>query len=148
MSKSPHLNGPECNRWNHGDEREFMRYLEGQPLFFGEYEELSSSDAAAVDVDLTTYETKLTTGGSAGSEDVNVGDGSDALAIGQRKLITLDTRTDASDVVNLDHANIVNASGVQTTNVDLDAEGEFVLLEWNGAKWQIIYSDATVAIAV
>lgn len=103
-----------------------------------------TSGATAVAVDLGTYKTDITTGDTGGSEDVTIGDGT-GVTIGDRKLITLVTRSDSSDVVNLDHANIANASGTQTTNVDLDAEGEFVLLEWNGSKWQVIYSLATIA---
>ena len=106
--------------------------------------ELLTSGASPVAVSLTRYLTTITTGGTAGTEAVTVGDGTGEV-IGTRKLIVLGTRTDGSDVVSLDHANIVNASGTQTTNVDLDAADEFVLLEWNGSKWQIVYSDATVA---
>jgi hypothetical protein len=103
------------------------------------------SGASPVAVSLARHLTTIVTGGTAGTESVTVGDGTGEV-VGTRKLIELGTRTDASDVVSLDHANIVNASGTQTTNVDLDAEGEFVLLEWNGSKWQIVYSDATVAV--
>ena len=102
------------------------------------------SGATAVTIDVATYHVKITTGGTAGSEDVSIGDGTGAR-VGERKLITLAVRTDGSDVVNLDHANCVNATGTTLTNLDMDAAGEFVLLEWNGTKWQIIYADATEA---
>lgn len=90
------------------------------------------------------YEAYITTGGTAGSENYTLGDGT-GVTVGQRKLITLAVRTHASDVVNLDHANMHNAAGVQLANADLDAAGEFVLFEWNGSEWQEIYSDATLA---
>lgn len=106
--------------------------------------ETVTTGASPVALDLVSYKATVTTGGTAGGEDLTIGDGTGAV-IGQRKLVTLGTRTDASDVVSLDHANIVNASGTQTTNCDLDAAGEYVLLEWNGAKWQIVYTNGTVA---
>ena len=129
------------NRLRHtlGD---FYQKLRGAPIP-GAFE-ARESGASAINVDVGVYETKLTTGGTGASEDVNVGNGA-GITVGHRKLITLKTRTNGADVVNLDHANIANDSGVQATNVDLDAEGEFVLLEFNGSKWQIVYASATVA---
>ena len=106
--------------------------------------EARTSGAAAIQVDLSIYETKLTTGGTAGTESVTLGDGA-GVTVGHRKLVTLKTRTNAADVVSLDHANLANKSGVQATNVDLDAAGEFCLVEWNGSKWQIVHANATVA---
>lgn len=106
--------------------------------------EVIHSGAADVGVDLSVYHTEIITGGTDGAENVTLGDGTGAV-VGQRKLVTLKTRTSGSDVVNLDHANIANASGVQATNCDLDAAGEFFLFEWNGSKWQIVYGSGTIA---
>ena len=135
------MSGIDTNRLRHtlGD---FYAKLAGATIP-GAYEERQSG-AAAIQVDLAIYETKLTTGATEGAEDVTVGDGA-GVTVGHRKLITLKTRSHGSDVVNLDHANIANQSGVQATNVDLDAAGEFCLFEWNGSKWQIIHANATVA---
>jgi hypothetical protein len=118
-------------------------FIKAAPNLVNETEERVSG-AAAITLDISVYQSVITTGGTAGSEDVNIGDGTGAV-VGQRKLVTLGTRTDGSDVVNLDHANIHNASGTQCTNVDLDAANEFVLVEWTGSEWQIIYANATVA---
>jgi len=109
------------------------------------------SGAAAIEPSHAPYATDIVTGGTAGSEDVTVGDGTVTATnavpvIGQRKLYTLKTRTNGADVLNLDHANLVNAAGTAMTNCDLDAAGEFILLEWNGLKWQEIYSDATITV--
>lgn len=122
---------------------EFYEDLQGAPNMVNEAEAVASG-AVALTLDPSVYGAEITTGGTAGSEDVNLGDGTGAV-VGQRKLITLSVRTNASDVVNLDHANMVNAAGTTATNVDLDAAGEFVLLEWNGAKWQVVYTNGTVA---
>lgn len=120
-------------------------WISEQPTFLGVSEPLESG-ASAVDVALDVYETKITSGGTAGSEDVNIGDGT-GITVGQVKLITFESQTDPSDVLNLDHANIVNANGEQCTNVDLENEDDWLLLRWNGSAWQIIdYADtATIA---
>jgi hypothetical protein len=110
------------------------------------YEEVETSDGAATDVGLTVYGTQVTTGGSEDNELLDIGDGAGAV-IGQRKLVTLVDRTHASDVVVMDHGNIVNAAGAALSAVELDAEDEFILLEWNGAKWQVVYADATLTTA-
>lgn len=107
------------------------------------FEELETTNAEATVLSLEHYGSNLTTSGSEGAEDAEIGDGTDAI-IGQRKLVVLKTRTHESDSVVLDHANIVSEAGVDATSVELDEEGEFVLLEWNGAKWQVVYSSAGV----
>lgn len=113
-------------------------------------EEQLTSGAAAIVPSHKPYSTQIVTGGTAGSEDVTLGDGTasadnDAAVVGQRKLLTLKTRTNGSDVVNLDHANMANAAGTDATNADMDAAGEFFLVEWNGTKWQVVYTNATIA---
>lgn len=120
---------------------DLINYLADEPNLVKEAVGLTSG-SSAVSVDTAVYKTEITTGGTAGSEDVNIGDGTGAV-IGERHLIELTTRTNASDVVNLDHLNVHNAAGTALTNLDMDAEGEFVLVEWTGSEWQIIYSDAT-----
>ena len=108
------------------------------------YDEITTAaDSQAVAT--TSYETKITTGGTAGTENISIADGT---IVGERKLITLAVRTDASDVVALAHANVVNASGTAATGVTLDAAGEFILLEWNGSKWQAVYTPATIATEI
>jgi hypothetical protein len=105
------------------------------------------SGAVAKAVDLGVYHTQIVTGATEGSEDVTVGDGTGAV-VGQRKLVTLVTRSHASDVVNLDHANMVDTDGsTALTNMDLDAEGEFLLAFWNGAKWQVEATNGTKTTA-
>lgn len=134
---------PPLGRTRHGAEAMRQAIIGEVPDLPSAVDQLTSG-AAAVAVNLARYKTEITTGGTAGSEDVNVGDGT-GIEVGDRKLIEMVTRTNASDVVNLDHANIANAAGVQATNADLDAAGEFVLLEWNGTKWQVIHASATIA---
>lgn len=129
---------------------------EGRDAFLDDYGNLAQSEeelvsgASAITVSLGPRSTQVVTGGTDAGEDVNLGDGTASVAnaaavVGQRKLVTLKTRSSGSDVVNLDHANIANAAGTDATNCDLDAAGEHFLFEWNGTKWQIIYGTGTIA---
>lgn len=102
-----------------------------------------TTGAAPVSIPLTAYKTVITTGGTQAAETANIGDGTGALNIGQRKLVTLGTLTDPSDSVTLDHANMSH-TGFTVTGVSLDAASEFILLEWNGSKWEIIWAASGV----
>lgn len=115
------------------------------PLFGSEEKVLSG--AAAIEVSGQAYKVSVTTGGTAGAEVVNLPAGSE---IGQRILIELETRTNAADLVDLGVANIQRLqisgeTGQNVTNLDLDAVGEFALLEWTGSAWNLLYSNGTVA---
>lgn len=98
--------------------------------------ESKTSGASPITVSLDVFKTTLTTGDTQGNETVNVGNGSTAV-IGQRKLVFLGTRTHASDEAVLDHENMAQGSDT-LVSVILDEANEFVLLEWRGAKWEII----------
>ncbi|MCP3980742.1 MAG: hypothetical protein GY716_15680 [bacterium] len=119
-------------------------FLAGAPSLLNE-DEARTSGASEITLDITQYQSTITTGATEGSEDVSVGDGTGAI-VGQRKLITLGTRSHASDVVNLDHANMVDTDGsTALTNMDLDAADEFWLGQWNGTAWVTIYTTGTLA---
>jgi hypothetical protein len=107
------------------------------------FEALASNPTTPSAVDLTVYETRVTTTGSEAAEEITLGDGTGAV-VGQRKLIT-GTLGHANDAVTLDHANMADVDGGALAAVSIDATGGFVLVEWNGTAWQVIYSgDATV----
>lgn len=84
----------------------------------------------------THYKTTITSGGTAGNENYNLGVAT-AQKQGQRRLIYFGTRTDGSDVIVIDHANISH-TGFTVTGVTLDAADEWILLEAQGATWEII----------
>lgn len=86
---------------------------------------------------LDVYETKITSGGSAGNESVTIGAGT-GCKVGQRKLVTLETLTHASDVIVLDHANIINSANAALAAVTIDAAGGFILLEWTGDRKSVV----------
>lgn len=104
-------------------------------------EDLESNDATPTEVDTGIYQAKITTSGSEGAEEVTIGDGT-GVTVGTRKLITLDTLGDPADSVVLDHANMVggNHGADALASAVLDAEGEFILLEFNGVKWRVLYA--------
>lgn len=117
-------------------------YLHSYDFFHETSEAVSTNDEDPSVVDLDVYHSQLTTSGSEGAEEAEVGDGT-GVVVGHRKLITLATRTHASDSVTLDDANI--SQGADTiTAVELDAAGEFILLEWQGASWEVIKASTGV----
>lgn len=107
------------------------------------YDEFTTATANQV-VSMDAYETRLTTAGTEGVENISLANGT---IIGERKLFILKTLGNASDSVKLAHANVVNAAGIAATGVTFDAINEYCLLEWNGAKWQAIYTTATITTA-
>lgn len=121
--------------WTPGDAGNALGVLTTQ-------EEVATNGDTATELSLEVYQSVITTGGSEGAEEATLGDGTGAI-VGQRKLITLDTLTHASDSVTLDHANFA-VPDETITAIELDAAGEFLLAEWNGAKWQVIYASAGV----
>ena len=123
----------------------FYDELTEAPNLINEYDEVTTGGTATA-LDLTVYQSKVTTGGTAGNESLTLGNGSGAI-VGQKKLITMVTRTHASDVIVLDHANILALDGVALQAAALDAEGEFLLVEWTGVKWQAIWANCTLTDA-
>lgn len=108
---------------------------------FNDVSNLNSTEDVATSgtpeaVDITVYETLVTSGGTQGAESLTIGDGTGAK-IGQRKLIYLETLTDPSDSVALDDTNF--SQGADTiTAIAFDAADEYLLAEWQGASWEII----------
>ena len=92
---------------------------------------------AATTLTLDAYETKITTGGSGGAEDVALPDGEYP---GQRKLVTLAKISEGGDKIDVKLDNVV------ATSVSLDEEGEFVLFEWSGEEWFVLYGTADITL--
>lgn len=110
------------------------------------FEEVTTLESPAeTDCDISVYETRVTSGDSDGAELLNIGDGTGAY-VGQRHLITLVSRVGTDDVT-LDDANITQA-GVTIAAVVLDADDEFILLEWQGASWEVIAAASGVVVPV
>ena len=105
----------------------------------GAYVDVYTDGTQTHAIDTGVYETRFVSGASAGNELATIGAGT-GIKPGHRKLLTFLTRTNASDRIKLDHANILNASGTQTTSVTLDSAAGYILLEWTGAKWKALYS--------
>lgn len=107
-----------------------------------EFEEVTSNGDDATSLSVGQYGVYVTSGGSEGAEDITI---ASADFVGQRKLVVFAVQTHASDVLALNHSGIVGADGAALDALTIDDEGGFVLIEWNGLKWQVIYSgDATI----
>lgn len=110
-----------------------------------EPQEVTTNDAEVTECDLTVVETKVRTSGSAGAEQLVLGDGT-GVRVGTRHLVTLEALGHASDKVALDYGDILNASGAAVSAVEMDTVDQFILFEWQGTAWQIIWSAAGVTI--
>lgn len=108
-------------------------------------ESVATNGDDAVNCDVSVYQTIVTSSGSEGEEDLNIGDGT-GVTVGTRHLVTFATRTHASDSIVMDDANIT-VTGSTVTAVELDAAGEFILLEWQGASWEVIKASSGVVTA-
>jgi hypothetical protein len=103
--------------------------------------EAVASGAAPVALDISVYESQITSGNTDTTENITIGDGTGAY-VGQRKLITLVSRVGTDDVT-LDDANFSQAADTITAIV-LDADDEFILAEWQGASWEVIVASSGV----
>lgn len=111
---------------------------------FHQTEESISSGASATNLTHSAYHAKVTSSGAGTAQTVNIGNGT-GIVVGHRKLVTLVTRTHASDSIVMDHANIAAVDEVfPTASVVMDAAGEFILLEWQGTKWKTIKASSGV----
>lgn len=119
--------------------RKLYSFLNAAANFINDYEQVTTG-ATATTADMTVYATRIKTNGAA--RVLNVGNGAGAV-VGQRKLIQIVDFT-ATHTVVLDHANMVLANGNAAAACVLDAANEFILLEWNGAKWQTRYASTGV----
>ena len=109
-----------------------------------DYFDAVTTSAVTQVISTDAYETRLTTSGTEDAELISIANGT---IIGERKLLILKTLGESADSVTLAHANVVNASGTAATGVTFDAANEFLLIEWNGTKWQAIYTTATITTA-
>ena len=120
----------------------FYDALVAYPNLLNESEAVTTG-ASPTALDITVYQTLITSGATEGTEEATIGNGTGAI-IGQRKLVRLVTRSHASDVVALDEGNIINSAGAALDVVAFDAANEYLLVEWTGAKWKEIYSTCTM----
>jgi hypothetical protein len=109
-----------------------------------------TSGAAPVALTAGIYRHNVTTGGTQAGEEVSLPDGQYA---GQRMLVYLETLTDPADNVDITLTKLAAQSIVGDAAEDatiaamsLDAADDYVLLEWTGLKWNILYSNGTVTL--
>lgn len=104
-------------------------------------EAITSNGETATAASKDIFGTNITSGASQGSEEVTL---EDALTPGHRKLLTFAAQADPGDVINVT-GTLADVDAAPLDTLTLDAEGGFVLLEWNGLAWQALYAgDATL----
>ncbi len=119
-------------------------FLVAAPNLLNDYESITTG-SVSVEVDKTIYQTLITSGGTAGNEAITIGAATNYVP-GTRKFIKLATRTHASDAITLDYAN-VSTGALTISDITLNVAGEFILLEAQGAKWEVIKASSTVVTA-
>jgi hypothetical protein len=102
--------------------------------------------ASPTTLGLTNYKTNIVSGGTAADESVVLPAGQ---YVGQRKLVVLATRTNASDkaafsVTNIRRGQILTNTPTAIVTMKLDVAAKFALFEWTGAFWNVLYTDATI----
>jgi hypothetical protein len=109
-----------------------------------------ASGAAPITLLAGVYRHNITTGGTAGNETVNLPTGD---YVGQRILVHELVRTNASDVIQIGLTNLTAQAVVGDTAEDntitamsLDAAGDFLLAEWMGTDWNLLYTNGTVTL--
>jgi hypothetical protein len=99
----------------------------------------------AKDVSLSAFETTLVSA-TAGAE-YNLPDGE---YVGQRKRLVADVSGSGTAVAStaakakLGRSLLSGQTPESVTGLVLDADGEHVLIEWTGAKWNVLYTTGTI----
>jgi hypothetical protein len=113
----------------------------------GSFEAILVNGDTPTPASLVVYTTYVFTSGSAGEEALTLGDGT-GVVVGQRKLVKLNVQANESDIVVLDHDNMADTDGAPLAAATVDVEGGFILVEWSGVAWQVVFaSDATITPA-
>ncbi len=96
--------------------------------------------------DNSSYASYMTTAGLEDEATYNLGDGT-GVAVGTLRLLVCNALTHASDTIVLDDANFA-MTGEVITAITFDAAGEFLLVEFNGAAWLVLYATTGVVAIV
>jgi hypothetical protein len=102
----------------------------------------ATTSAAAVTLTLAgVYQHDITSDASGVARAVNIG--SAGTFVGQRKLVRFVTKAGGSDTFTMDAANI--SMGLRNiSSITFNTAGQQALFEWNGSKWAILSTNATV----
>lgn len=93
----------------------------------------------------------ITTGGTAGTEEINSVVPPYLDFVGAQQLIRIGTQTNPADVVSIDDpANYIrNSDGSVVTSITFDAVDEYLLIEaYDATTWRIVSGTATVTPAI
>jgi hypothetical protein len=110
---------------------------------------LQAATTSAVAVTLTlagVYQHDITSDASGVARAVNIGN--TGTFVGHRKLVRFVTKAGGADTFTMDAANIVvyGSGGAPRaiTSMTFNTAGQQALFEWNGNKWAILSTNATV----
>jgi hypothetical protein len=110
---------------------------------------IQAATTSAVAVTLTlagVYQHDITSDASGVARAVNIG--SAGTFVGQRKLVRFVTKAGGSDTFTMDAANIVtyglNGPPRAISSITFNTAGQQAMFEWNGSKWAILSTNATV----
>lgn len=106
---------------------------------------VTTNGVAPTEAPISAYNVLVTTGGSAGAEDLEIPAGT---KIGQRLHLELVALGDVGDSVAIDVTNLADPFGQTVSAAVLDAVGEELLLEWAGAAWNVYGATAGVVTLV
>ena len=127
---------------DHSKSRDFMRTNMGlSPV----EDTLELGGDTAKDVTLEAYQTTLVS--AAAGKEYNLPDGE---YVGQRKLLKADVSgagtcvASAAALAKLTRSALSGQTAKDISALTFDADGELALLEWTGARWNILYATATV----
>lgn len=128
---------------DHSKSRDFMRTNIGlSPV----EDTLELNGEEATDVTLDAYKTTLVSAAAGAAYKLPDGD-----YIGQRKLLVADVSgagtavPHATALAKLIRNGLNGQSAANVTALTLDADGEYALIEWTGAKWNVLYTTGTIA---
>jgi hypothetical protein len=103
--------------------------------------------ATSITLSLGDYGTHIKTSGAGTAQTVALPSGE---YVGQRKLVILKEKGVAGDSITFTMSNIEEnlyvggGVGGGATALTMNTAGQYVLLEWSGAKWQILYNSGTL----
>jgi hypothetical protein len=136
---------PYRQSWREGS---LNTYLQQAPELLQDAWHLTTSHLAGINMPIDAYQVQLTTDGSANAAQslvlpnpATAGNG----IIGQRHLVNLENRANASDTVSLATTYLKESDGTTTpSTVILSANGKWALLEHRGSYWMIVASASGV----
>jgi len=125
----------------------FFDYLDAEPNLLQDVNAGQTSASVTLVLPIDAYQIALTTAaGGAHTDVVAMPDPTANGIIGQRNLVKMAVKTDASDKIHID-TTLLSDGVLTVTQVELANVGDWVLLEHRGIKWEIVAAKSGVVTA-